>query len=48
MIGFTTWLRDEGYEGFLGEFGIPHNQICLDAMDNILSYLETNADVRRG
>ena len=48
LVDFTNWLREEGVEGFLGEFGIRHNENCLDALADMLSYVESNTDVWRG
>lgn len=45
---FTTWLRNNNQRGFLGEFGISPNETCMQALDNMLEYLHTNADVWLG
>jgi endoglucanase len=39
---FTTWLKTNGYKGFLGEFGVADNSTCLTAMDNMLDYIDNN------
>ena len=44
----TAWLGQNGYKAFLGEFGGGRNATCYDAMDNLLTYLETNDDVWLG
>jgi endoglucanase len=45
---FTTWLRVNNKKGFLGEFGIANNEMCLDALDNMLAYIHDNRDVWYG
>ncbi|RYE75688.1 MAG: glycoside hydrolase family 5 protein [Myxococcales bacterium] len=44
----TGWLREHGYRGFLGEFGIPYNETCYAALDDLLSYIDDNRDVWLG
>ncbi len=44
----TGWLRDEGFLGFLGEFGGSDDPVCLGAMDQLLSHLGENSDVWLG
>ncbi len=46
--GVTTWLRDHGFQGFLGEFGGSDQAECLGAVDNLLGYLGENSDVWLG
>jgi len=48
LMEFTGWLRDNDLKGFLGEFGIRHNQNCLDSLADMMAYLEANDDVWRG
>jgi endoglucanase len=45
---FTGWLRSNNRKGFLGEFGIAANETCLQALDNMLSYIHENGDVWLG
>lgn len=45
---FTNWLRDNGKRGFLGEFGVGTNDTCLEALDNMLDFVDENADVWMG
>jgi endoglucanase len=45
---FTTWLRNNNQQGFLGEFGISANETCMQALDNMLAYIHANADVWMG
>jgi endoglucanase len=45
---FTTWLRETGNRGFLGEFGAPDEPTCLAAMGNLLEMLDANSDVFLG
>lgn len=44
----TSWLENEGLEGFLGEFGGSDDEVCLKAMDNLLTHLGDHADVWLG
>lgn len=43
----TNWASTNGQRLFLGEFGVPPNQQCLDALAVILSHTE-NKNVWRG
>ena len=45
---FTAWLQDNGFQGFLGEFGGSTRAVCLGAVDNLLTYLGENPDVWLG
>jgi endoglucanase len=44
----TSWLRDNGYRGLLAEFGGAPNDTCLRGVDQMLTYVEDNADVWLG
>lgn len=44
----TAWLYEQGYRGFLGEFGGSDDATCLGAMDQLLSHLGENAEVWLG
>ncbi|MEP7359232.1 MAG: glycoside hydrolase family 5 protein, partial [Anaerolineales bacterium] len=48
LQAFTAWLREYGYTGFLGEFGVGRNADCYAALDDMLGYLDQNADVWLG
>ena len=48
LQAFTTWLRQNGKRGFLGEFGGGWNPTCAAAVDDEVSLLEANADVYLG
>lgn len=48
LEGFTNWLRDQGARGFLGEFGVAGSPLALSAMDDMLGYIDANADVWLG
>jgi endoglucanase len=48
MEQVTEWLYEEGFRGFLGEFGGSTDATCLAAMDNLLAHLGDNADVWLG
>lgn len=41
----TDWLRQNGYIGFLGEFGGTDAPDCLDGLMKIAGYLQRNSDV---
>jgi endoglucanase len=45
---FTAWLRQHNLKGFLGEFSAGRNEQCYQALDNMVAYVENNADVWRG
>jgi endoglucanase len=42
---FTQWLREHGHRGFLGEFGIANNAVCMTALDKMLQNIGENSDV---
>ncbi|PTQ12342.1 cellulase [Sphingomonas oleivorans] len=44
----TAWLRLHGYRGFLGEFGVSTNPVCLRALERVLAHLTKNDDVWLG
>ncbi|RDW76351.1 glycoside hydrolase family 5 protein [Aspergillus mulundensis] len=44
----TTWLRQNGKLGILGEFAGANNQVCKEAVAGLLEYLEENSDVWLG
>lgn len=48
LIGVTGWLRQEGVKGFLGEVGAADNPTCLEALDNILDFIDANTDAWLG
>ncbi len=48
LKGVTNWLRQHNARGFLGEFGISANETCLQALDDMLSYMDENSDVWLG
>jgi endoglucanase len=45
---FTTWLREHGKRGFLGEFGASSNATCMAALRQMLEHMESNDDVWLG
>lgn len=45
LQGFTRWLRENGMKGFLGEFACGSNETGMAAMDDMLSFMDANADV---
>lgn len=48
LVEFTNWLRQHGKRGFLGEFAGGRNDTCSAALDNMLTYIDSNADVWLG
>lgn len=44
----TGWLRTQGARAVLGEFGASANSKCLRALDDLMRFLEQNADVWAG
>jgi endoglucanase len=52
LANFTSWLRSNGYRGFLGEFAVAGSTIGAgigdEALSNVLGYLDANSDVWRG
>ena len=49
LAGFTSWLRANGYRGFLGEFAVAGSSIGAglgdEALHDVLGYLDANSDV---
>jgi len=45
---FTSWARENGKRGFLGEFGGGKNEICGEALNDMLGYMDNNSDVWAG
>ncbi|MFT3965872.1 MAG: glycoside hydrolase family 5 protein [Sphingobium sp.] len=48
MAAATRWLRDNGYRGFLGEFGAAPDDNCLKSLAALLDHMRSNADVWMG
>lgn len=48
IAGFTSWLKTNGYRGFLGELGAGNNTTCASAVDDMLDVLDANRDVWMG
>ncbi|HEY4188641.1 MAG TPA: glycoside hydrolase family 5 protein [Polyangia bacterium] len=48
LTAFTAWLRGNKRHGFLGEFGGGPNETCLAAIDDMLTHIDTYADVYLG
>jgi endoglucanase len=44
----TQWLRSTGNKGFLGEFGVSPDPVCLAVLDKTLGYMAANGDVWLG
>ncbi len=44
----TPWLRSLNATAYLGEFAVGPNALCLTALNNLLSYMETNSDIWKG
>lgn len=48
LTTFTRWLKDNGYQGFLGEFATGQSETCQQALDNMLAYMQDNSEVWYG
>jgi len=48
LTAFTKWARENRKRGFLGEFGVGANQMCLAALDHVLRFMTENSDVWLG
>lgn len=48
LQAFTGWCRDNGIKAFLGEFAVPRIELGYQAVDDLLNYMENNADVWEG
>jgi endoglucanase len=48
LQGVTTWLRANGYKGFLGEFAGADNSACQAAIVSAMDHLKGNSDVWLG
>jgi hypothetical protein len=48
LVGVTNWLRAQGLQAFLGEFGVANNAMCLKALDTLLDYIDANAETWLG
>ncbi|KAJ8096679.1 glycoside hydrolase [Lipomyces tetrasporus] len=42
LYNATQWLKQNGYEAFLSEFGAGSNQLCFDCVNNVLDFLDEN------
>lgn len=45
LAAFTAWCRRYGVQGFLGEFAGSTNAICLQALRNMLTFINDNSEV---
>lgn len=45
---FTQWARKHGKRAFLGEFGAGSDSGCLEALDQVLKFMNENSDVWLG
>lgn len=48
LTAFTGWLKEHGYQGFLGEFAAGKSDTCQQALNNMLQYMHDNSDVWYG
>jgi endoglucanase len=44
----TEWAKQTGNELFLGEFGVARDALGVQALDNLMAYMQANADVWTG
>jgi endoglucanase len=48
VAAFQNWAREKGFKAFLGEFASASDAVSLDALRDLCSTLEANADVWTG
>lgn len=48
LTPFTNWARDRRKRGFLGEFGVGSDPVCLETLDRVLKFMAANSDVWLG
>ncbi|MBB6488992.1 glycoside hydrolase family 5 protein [Rhizobium lusitanum] len=48
LTDVTSWLRQNGKRGFLGEFGVPGTESCLDGLKTVFGIMSDNSDVWLG
>ena len=48
LAGFTHWAREHQKRAFLGEFGAGADPVCMAALEDMLTFMEQNADVWLG
>ncbi|MBB3287242.1 MULTISPECIES: glycoside hydrolase family 5 protein [unclassified Rhizobium] len=48
LLDVTEWLRKNGKRGFLGEFGVPGTQPCLDGLKAVFGIMADHSDVWLG
>ncbi|KAL4809682.1 endo-beta-1,4-glucanase A [Aspergillus unguis] len=48
LAAATEWLRDNGKLGVLGEFAGADNDVCKEAVADLLEFMEENSDVWLG
>lgn len=44
----TAWLKQTGKRGIIGETAGGANSVCIEAMTDMLTFMETNSDVWTG
>lgn len=42
---YTQWLRENGKRGYLGEFGVPKDEACIQALERMVDTVEQGRDV---
>jgi len=42
---YSRWLRDNGKRGYLGEFGVPGDEVCIQALERMVKVVERDRDV---
>lgn len=48
LAAFTSWAKTNKVRGFLGEFGGGRNEVCYEAITDILTYMDNNSDIWLG
>ena len=44
LLSATAWLKSRGQKGFLAAFAGGRNQLCYEALDDLLNFIENNSD----
>ena len=44
----TGWLRDHQLRALIGEFAVGRNDLCMQALEDMLSFMDQNSDVWLG
>ena len=45
IADLQSWLRETGYQAFLGEFGASTHPVCMTALEDMMSTIQQNRDL---